>query len=111
MPHSSDSDGSALSSEARLEIGPGKNADDPVRLTLIAPGARVVEISGDFTDWKPVELRRSSTDVDTWEGMFRIPPGLHRMNVRKDGGAWLAPAGTTRSADDFDGEVGVFLIP
>lgn len=114
IPHSSaGSDGSALLPpvEARLEIVPGKSPDDPVRLTLIAPGARVVEISGDFTDWKPVELQRSSTNSDAWDGLFRIAPGLHRMNVRRDGGPWLAPVGTTRSPDDFDGEVGVFLLP
>jgi hypothetical protein len=58
-----------------------------------------------------VELQRSSTSGDAWEGLFRIAPGLHRMNVRRDGGPWMAPAGTTRSADDFDGEVGVFLLP
>ena len=114
IPHaSSGSDGSAVlpPSEARLEVAPGKSPDDPVRLTLVAPGARVVEISGDFTDWKPVALQRSGTSNDAWEGLFRIAPGLHRMNVRRDGGPWLAPAGTTRSADEFDGEVGLFLLP
>ena len=112
IPHSSGSaDVSSSAAGARLEIAPGKSAGDPVRLTLIAPGARVVEISGDFTDWQPVELRPSPTVSDAWEGMFRITAGLHRMNVRRDGSAWLAPVGTTRSADDFDGEVGVFLIP
>jgi len=42
---------------------------------------------------------------------FRIPKGLHRLNVRRDGGPWMAPGGTTRSADDYDGEVGVFILP
>ena len=76
-----------------------------------SPLNHVVEISGDFTDWKPIELRRSLTNGDAWEGMFRMSRGIHRINVRRDGGAWTAPAGTTRSADDFDGEVGVFLLP
>lgn len=107
VPHSS-SDSEA---QPRLEVAPGKVADDPVRLTLYAPGARVVEISGDFTDWQPVELRRSSTSSDAWEGTFRMTPGIHRINVRRDGGPWRAPAGTTRSTDDFDGEVGMFLLP
>ena len=113
IPHSSSgSDGSGLlPAEARLEVTPGISTDDPVKLTLYAAGAGVVEISGDFTDWKPIELRRSVTNGDAWEGMFRISRGIHRINVRRDGGAWTAPAGTTRSADDFDGEVGVFLLP
>lgn len=113
IPHSSSgADGSPLLPvETRLEVLPGRSPDDLVRLTLVSPATRVVEISGDFTDWKPVALRRSSTNPDAWEGMFRIAPGIHRINVRRDGGAWLAPAGTTRSADEFDGEVGVFLLP
>jgi hypothetical protein len=114
IPHSSSgSDGSALlpPTAARLEVAPGRSADDPVKLTLYAAGAGVVEISGDFTDWKPIELRRSLANGDAWEGMFRMSRGIHRINVRRDGGPWVAPAGTTRSADDFDGEVGVFLLP
>jgi hypothetical protein len=114
IPHSSSgSDGSALlpPAEARLEVAPGASTDDPVKLTLYAAGARVVEISGDFTDWQPMELRRSLTNGDAWEGLFRMSRGIHRINVRRDGGRWIAPAGTTRSADEFDGEVGVFLLP
>ena len=116
IPHSSsgsDGSGGALLPpiEARLEVAPGRSTDDPVKLTLYAAGAGVVEISGDFTDWKPIELRRSLTNGDAWEGLFRMSRGIHRINVRRDRGPWTAPAGTTRSADDFDGEVGVFLLP
>ena len=109
-PHSSGAAGSLAPGETRLEIGRGA-ADEPVRLTVHAPGAGAVEISGDFTDWQPVQLQRSPTNRDAWEGSFRIARGIHRINVRRDGGAWIAPAGTTRSADDFGGEVGLFLLP
>lgn len=108
-PHSSGANGSAVPGEPRLEIG--NRGEEPVRLTLYAPGAGAVEISGDFTDWQPVQLQRSPTNRDAWEGSFRIARGVHRINVRRDGGAWMAPAGTTRGADDFGGEVGVFLLP
>lgn len=108
---SSGANGSAidLAADARLEIQIGEGED--VRLTIYAPGATAVEISGDFTDWRPVPLSRKPTSADAWEGSFRIPRGIHRVNVRRDGGRWLAPVGTTRSADDYDGEVGVFLLP
>lgn len=112
LPHSSSgADGTALPAEARLEITPGERPDDAVRLTLHAPGAGAVEITGDFTDWQPIALLRSATNRDAWQGSFRIAPGMHRINVRRDGGPWMAPTGTVRSADDFDGEVGVFLVP
>jgi hypothetical protein len=104
--HPSGSDGSAA--ETRLEI---HARHEGVQLMLYAPGATVVEISGDFTDWRPVPLSRSPGNADAWVATFRIAPGIHRINVRRDRGPWLAPAGTTRSADDYDGEVGVFLLP
>ncbi len=107
--HSLGANGSAV--EARLEIHPRRDDADAVRLTLYAPGAASVEISGDFTDWQPVQLSRNPARADAWEGTFRIPSGLHRINVRRDGGRWMAPAGATRRADDYDGEVGVFLLP
>jgi len=107
-PNASGSNG-ASTMETRLEIRPRQ--DDDVQLTLYAPGATVVEISGDFTDWRPVPLSRNPASADTWVASFRIPKGLHRINVRRDGGPWMAPGGTTRSADDYDGEVGVFVLP
>jgi len=110
IPHASNgANGSTMPADARLEIDATR--DDAVRLTLYAPGAVAVEISGDFTDWRPVSLNRNPAREGAWEGTFRIPPGIHRINVRRDGGPWMAPAGTTRSTDDYDGEVGVFLLP
>ncbi len=108
---SSGAHGSAIdpAADARLELQIGDGED--VRLTIYAPGATAVEISGDFTDWRPVALSRKPTSADAWEASFRILRGIHRVNVRRDGGRWMAPVGTTRSADDYDGEVGVFLIP
>lgn len=83
-------------------------ADGSVILRLRAPGAASVEVMGDFTDWQPVALVRG--DGDRWEICLTIPAGPHRINVRLDGGAWHAPAGTTPVADDFGGTVGLFLI-
>jgi hypothetical protein len=100
---------STSSTDTRLEIQ--ARQDDDVRLTLYAPGATAVEISGDFTDWRPVPLSRNPGNDDAWGATFRISRGMHRINVRRDGGPWMAPGGTTRSADDYDGEVGVFVLP
>ena len=105
----SESHSSTGSTDTRLEIQ-ARQGDD-VRLTLYAPGATAVEISGDFTDWRPVPLSRNPGNADAWVATFRIPRGMHRINVRRDGGPWMAPGGTTRSADDYDGEVGVFVLP
>jgi hypothetical protein len=108
-PYASGSNGTTGNTDTRLEIQ--ARQEDDVQLTLYAPGATAVEISGDFTDWRPVPLIRNPSNTDAWVACFRIPPGMHRINVRRDGGPWTAPGGTTRSADDYDGEVGVFILP
>ncbi len=107
--HASGADGSASLSETRLEVQ--AQQDEDVQLTLFAPGATTVEITGDFTDWQPVPLSRNPESGDTWRGTFRISRGVHRINVRRDGGRWVAPGGTTHSVDDYDGEVGIFVLP
>ncbi len=40
-----------------------------------------------------------------------LPPGLRRLAIRVDGGAWLAPAGTRRVFDEFGSEVGLLIVP
>ena len=58
-PHSSGSDGSASSPAGEVRLTIQRQQDDHVQLVLYAPGANTVEISGDFTDWRPVALSRS----------------------------------------------------
>ena len=93
---------------ARLSVVP--QPDGAVRLVVhVAGAAASVELAGDFTDWQPWPLRRSGDG--TWETELPIPSGLHRLNVRIDGGAWIVPAGLSRTADDFGDEVGIMAVP
>jgi hypothetical protein len=92
---------------ARLEVQP--MLDGTMRLVVYAPNAATVELAGDFTDWRPVALRR--TGESTWENVQHISSGVHRVNVRIDAGMWTAPAGTTLAADEFGGEVGIVAVP
>ena len=93
---------------ARLGVVP--QPDGAVRLVLhVAAAAASVELAGDFTDWQPWPLRRSGDGM--WETVLPIPSGLHRLNVRIDGGQWIVPAGLSRAADDFGDEVGIMAVP
>jgi predicted carbohydrate-binding protein with CBM48 len=78
------------------------------RLMLSAPSAQSVELSGDFTNWKPVPLVRGTGGV--WSIELPLAAGTHRVNARIDGGRWIVPPGLTTMSDDFAGEVGLLVI-
>jgi len=77
-------------------------------LTVRAGGAARLEIAGDFTDWTPVTLERGPGDV--WRLTLALPPGVYRLNVRVDGGAWIVPRGATPQEDEFGSRVGLIVV-
>lgn len=81
---------------------------DTWRITLRAPGARTVEISGDFNQWSPTSMRE--TTPDQWEVTLTLPPGTHRISVRINGDSWDAPPGLASVEDEFNGKVGLIVI-
>lgn len=84
------------------DLGDGRR-----RLIVAAPGAQRVEVAGDFSDWEPVALTR---DGRLWKAELPLPPGIHKLNIRIDGGAWRVPPGAVPSADEFGGEVGLLTV-
>ncbi|MBK5189125.1 MAG: glycogen-binding domain-containing protein [Gemmatimonadaceae bacterium] len=88
----------------------GVRADGPTRIIYVhAPAARTVELMADFTDWQPVEMRHAANDE--WELAMHIDPGSHRVNIRVDGGEWSAPPGAGTVQDEFNGVVGLVVVP
>lgn len=73
------------------------------------PGAATVELAGSFTSWVPVLMRRGAGGW--WEFVTTIPSGLHSLNIRTDGGSWRVPPGLDIADDEFNGTVGLLLIP
>lgn len=77
-------------------------------LRVHAPSANTVEIMGDFTAWQPVALHRGA---DGWWTLARdLAVGTYQMNVRVDGGSWLAPPGLLTTRDEFGGIAGILPI-
>jgi hypothetical protein len=68
-----------------------------------------VEIMGDFTDWSPVLMERVRPG-GVWRLRLPAASGLHRVNVRYDGGAWVTPPLTRVVRDEFGKESGEFLV-
>lgn len=82
----------------------------PRTISYRAPGARSVEIMGDFTDWTPLPMTASQLS-GTWSIALPVAPGVHQVNVRINGGEWTVPAGLTSVRDEFGGSVGILLVP
>jgi len=83
--------------------------DADATVEVEAPGASHVEISGDFTRWRPVILERKSGD--RWAATAAITPGVHHVVVRVDGGEWAPPPGLPQAVDLYEGTVGVIVAP
>jgi hypothetical protein len=77
-------------------------------LRVYAPSAKMVELNGDFTQWKALSLTRGSNGW--WAISQPIAAGTHQMNIRIDGGAWIAPPGLLSAADEFGGVVGILVV-
>ena len=60
------------------------------------------------TDWQPIQLRRANGDF--WEVTVRITSGVHRVNVRLNGGSWIVPRGLRAEEDEFGGSIGVLVV-
>ena len=78
-------------------------------LRVHAAGATSIELMGDFTDWVPVPLLRVAAAV--WEVDLAIPAGVHRVNLRINGGPWTAPGGSRIEQTEFGGAVGLLVVP
>lgn len=96
----------ATTSGPRLDVG--RALADTRTIRVHATGANRVELMADFTDWKPVALTRIAPDQ--WEIQLTLSPGAHRVNVRVDGGPWVAPQGTRAERDEFGTVVGIIVV-
>jgi hypothetical protein len=85
-----------------------RNSSGLVLIRVSAPNARIVEISGDFNGWVPMRLEE--TGDGSWTGRLQLAPGNYEMNLRVDGGAWVAPPGLLPLEDEFGGSVGLLVL-
>jgi hypothetical protein len=77
-------------------------------LRVYAPSARSVEINADFTRWEPLTLKRAGDGW--WSAVRPIAPGSYQVNLRIDGGEWIAPPGLLTTRDEFGGIVGILTV-
>lgn len=82
--------------------------DSMARLRLRIPAAALVELSSELTGWRAVAMTREGGDW--WSLSLPAEPGVYRVNIRVDGGAWTPPPGVPSVRDEFGGSVGMVPI-
>ena len=107
-PDSSGSDAAPHPADGPERLAIVETGDGAIRLELDLPGARSAEIMGDVTDWEPRPLRRRADG--RWEATLTLAPGVHRLNLRTDGGPWRVPPMLTAVDDGFGGRVGLLVV-
>ncbi|MFQ5550075.1 MAG: glycogen-binding domain-containing protein [Gemmatimonadales bacterium] len=75
----------------------------------VGQAVRSVQIIGSFSDWRPLDLLETSPGV--WELTIALSPGSYFVNIRIDEGEWIVPPGVTVVEDDFNGSVGLVIVP
>lgn len=88
----------AVPSTARTDSQP---AVVYVQFTIAAPGARSVEVAGDFNGWQPqgAQLRDPEGDGN-WSGLVALPAGVHKYMFVIDGRRWVSDPHAHRFVDD-----------
>ena len=91
---------------ARVETAPTAAANSPaasavlVRLIIVKPGARTVQVAGDFNGWKPAPLTEVSDGA--WTVTLPIEPGRYEYMYVVDGQQWIAdPFAAEQNEDGF----------
>jgi hypothetical protein len=79
------------------------------KITVRVGGVEKVEVMGDFSDWTPLLLMRRGRDL--WDITLPVAAGVHEINLRLDGGTWVAPPGLPTRRDSFNGDVGLLVVP
>lgn len=96
----------SYSDNSPFRVGPALPAGREVLIRV--PGADRVELAGDFTDWRPIDLQ--PVENGAWRALLPIAPGLHRLAIRIDDGEWQAPPGSRPIASEFGGEVAEIVV-
>ena len=82
----------------------------PHRFVVYRPDAQQLAITGNFTEWKTVSMKRTGPG-GYWEVTLKLPKGEYRYAYILDGHQQLAdPTVQAREQDDFGGENSVLRI-
>jgi len=93
-----------------LSIHTGPASAVPYRFVIYEPDVNTVEISGSFTDWEVLPMKKIGS-TGYWEIELDVPKGEHRYSFILEKEQRIAdPTVFAREQDDFGGENSVLFM-
>ena len=84
----------------------------PVRLAIMQPGARMVQVAGDFNGWNPAQTALEQTTDGAWTVTIPLKPGRYAYMFVVDGRRWIAdPFAAEQKDDGFGARNAVLDVP
>jgi hypothetical protein len=71
-----------------------------VRLVVLQPGARTVQVAGDFNGWNPASTPLEQIDAGAWTVTLPLQPGRYEYMLVVDGQHWIADPLAAELSDD-----------
>ena len=71
-----------------------------VRLVVLQPGARMVQVAGDFNQWNPASSPLEQVSTGAWTVTLPLRPGRYEYMFVVDGQQWVADPFAAEHADD-----------
>jgi anti-sigma factor RsiW len=71
-----------------------------VRLVVLRPGARTVQVAGDFNGWNPARTSLEQISDGAWAVTISLEPGRYEYKFVVDGQQWIADPFAAEQRDD-----------
>jgi anti-sigma factor RsiW len=71
-----------------------------VRLVVLQPGARTVQVAGDFNEWNPARTALEQISDGAWAVTIPLKPGRYEYMFVVDGQRWIADPFAAEQNDD-----------
>lgn len=82
-----------------------------VRLVVLQPGAKSVQVAGDFNGWNPARTPLQALSGGAWAVTLPLKPGRYEYMYVVDGQQWVAdPLATEQTDDGFGSQNAVLEI-
>ena len=87
-----------------------KIAKQKATFSLVAPGAKLVQLAGDFTQWEQAPVALKKLKGGLWKAVVSLPPGRHAYRFLVDGQWCDDPECKIRQPNDLGGENCVCVV-